>query len=87
LTLEIPPVNTIEETSSITKLSKTTIWRFTLTGELKATRVGKRVLITRQAIECFLKKNHDAPPSTKPTEPPSTKTGVRKNDGTRRGSR
>lgn len=46
---------TTAEAGSILRVSRTTLWRLTQSGELYAVRVGRRVLFPREAIDARLR--------------------------------
>lgn len=50
-----PVLYTSAEAGAILRVSRTTLWRLTQSGELYAVRVGKRVLYPREAIDARLR--------------------------------
>lgn len=55
LTLDKDNIYSVEEASVITKLSQNTIRRYILTGELKASRIGARIIrIKGEDIQALL---------------------------------
>lgn len=50
-------VYTLKETASMLKISYVFMSQLVKEGKIQAVRVGKRKLITRQALEEFLEKN------------------------------
>lgn len=51
---DIPPVMNVPEVAEVLRVSQSTVWRLIRSGHLRATRIGRRVLITRQAVETLL---------------------------------
>ncbi|MBW6396162.1 helix-turn-helix domain-containing protein [Thermus sp. SYSU G05001] len=51
---DLPPVMNVPETAELLRVSQSTVWRLIRGGRLRATRIGRRVLITRQAVETLL---------------------------------
>lgn len=51
---DLPPVMNVPEAAELLRVSQSTVWRLIRGGHLRATRIGRRVLITRWAIETLL---------------------------------
>jgi excisionase family DNA binding protein len=52
---------TFEQAVAATGLSRSTLERQILAGQLVARKVGRRVLITRASLESFLRRDHHVP--------------------------
>jgi excisionase family DNA binding protein len=51
---EMPDVLTVAETARLIRLTENTVYGLVHSGELAATRVGRRILVTKAAVLVFL---------------------------------
>lgn len=67
VTPPLPEVFTPPEIGGVLRCSKRSVYRLIAAGKLKSVRVGRRVLVTRRALEEFLNtplaRNGDAAPA------------------------
>ena len=58
----IPKRYTVKETSATMRVSTRTVWRLISAGELRITRVGRRVLVYESSIEKYITDHNEERP-------------------------